>query len=118
MDALDAALRERLELLEAVDVVGHELSVEGDARGVDLERLALFEGDEDGELGIGGIEELLLEIAELRRDRQDIGFDLLDLLVEALHGRRGIGGRRLCERRLRRQPDGDEADQPTGGRAA
>ena len=39
---------------------------------------------------VGRIEQLLFQLVELRRDAQDVGLDLLDLLVQAFHLRAGV----------------------------
>ena len=107
IDALHAALAQRLELVERVDVVRDELAVDLDANRVETRVLVGREGDEDGHLGVRRIEQLLFEQRELRRDREHVGLDLLHLLVEALHLRLGHGlGART--RREREQHDEDE----------
>jgi hypothetical protein len=85
VEALHAALVERFELLEAVDRLRDELAVDREAHGVETHRVARGELDEDRDLGPGGEQELLLEPRQLLRDVEDVGLDLLYLLVEPLH---------------------------------
>ena len=63
VDPLHAALLQGFELLEAVDVMRDELAVDLDLHRIEPEGLAFGEGDEDGDLRIGRIEQLLLETA-------------------------------------------------------
>src|SRR5262245_31117738 len=61
VDALNPSPLQRLQLLEAVDVLRDELAVDLDLHRVEPELLALGDRDEDGDLRVGRIEELLLE---------------------------------------------------------
>src|SRR6267378_7510495 len=85
VDPLHAALAQGLELLEAVDVVRRELAVDLEPHGVEPHRVVLGQRDEDRDLRPRRIQQLLLQLAQLRRDPEDVRLDLLDLLVEALH---------------------------------
>ncbi len=89
VDPLHAAFLQRLELLEAVDVVRGELTVDLDLHRVEAQRLALGERHEDSEVRVRRIEQLLLQLAQLGSDAQHVGFDLLDLLVRDLSSARG-----------------------------
>ena len=73
VDPLHAALLQRLELLEAVDVVRDGLAVDLDLHRVEPQRVALGERDEDRDLRVGRIEQLLLELAELGGDAEHVG---------------------------------------------
>ena len=96
VDPLHAAVLQRFELLEAVDVVRRELAVDVDLHGVEAKRVAFRDRDENREMRVRRIQQLLFEAAQLRRDAEHVGFDLLHLLVEAAHlgSARGLFGRR------------------------
>ncbi|MBW1686698.1 MAG: hypothetical protein JRS35_16735 [Deltaproteobacteria bacterium] len=79
----------------------NELAVDLDLHRVEPESLALGKGDEEGNLGVGRIEQLFLEMTELRSNAQDVRFDLLDLLVQALHLLLGDGS---CDARSAAKP--------------
>ena len=85
VDPLHAALLQGFELLEAVDAVRDGLAVDLDLHRVQAQRVALGERDEHGQVRVRGIEEPLLQARELGGDAQDVGLDLLHLLVEAFH---------------------------------
>jgi hypothetical protein len=121
VDPLDAPLLEGIQLLEAVDVMRDGFSVDLDPHRVEPEALSLCQGDEEGELGVGRIEEFLLEAAQLRGDAQDVGLDLLDLLVQALHLLLGdLAGDGSCDARRAADPDqqgeNDGPENPAGTR--
>ena len=67
VDPLHASLLQGLELLEVVDVMRDELAVDLDLHRVEPEGLAFGEGDEDGDLGIGRIEQPFFETTQLGR---------------------------------------------------
>ena len=85
VDPLNAALLERLELLEAVDVPRDRRAIDLHRHGVEPERLALLHRHEHRHLRVGGVEQPLLELVQLRGDPEHVRLDLLDLLVQALH---------------------------------
>ena len=61
------------------------LAVDLDLHRIEAKGLPFRERNEDGDLGVGRIEQLLLEATELRSDAEDVRFDLLNLLVQALY---------------------------------
>ena len=61
VDPLHAALLQRFEFLEAVDVVRDQLAVDLDLHRVESHRIALRERDEQRNLRVRGIQQLLLE---------------------------------------------------------
>src|SRR5262249_31573446 len=85
VDSLHAALVQRIELFEAVDVVRHELAVDLDPHGVEAHFVALGHRDEDRELRPRRVQQLLLKLVQVRRDAEDVRLDLLDLFVESPH---------------------------------
>ena len=85
VDSLHSAAAQSVELLEAVDVVSGDPSVDLNLHGIDTQRIAVRQRYEHREVSVGRIEQLLFQLVELRRDAQDVGFDLLDLLVQTFH---------------------------------
>ncbi len=85
VDPLHTALLQRFELLEAVDVMRNRNAIDLELHRIEAKAFSLRERHEDGDLGVGWIEKLLLETVELRSNAKYIRFDLLNLLVQALH---------------------------------
>ena len=85
VQALHAALAQRIQFLEAVDVVRNQPAVDAQAHGIEAQRVAVLERDEHRHLRARGVQQFLLEQVEFGGDAQYVGLDLLDLLVEALH---------------------------------
>src|SRR5262245_42785944 len=68
VDPLHAAFLQRFQFLEAVDVMGGELPIDLYLHGVETERLARRQRDEHREMRVGRVEELLLQLVQVRRD--------------------------------------------------
>ena len=109
VDALDAAFAQRVQLLEAVDVVRDEFTVDADLHRVKPDRVALRERDEHGDLRTGRVQELFLQQVQLGGDAEDVGLDVLHLLVEPLHLLAvHLFGARTRDAETEHQADGDE----------
>jgi len=61
------------------------MSIDLDLHGIEAQRLAVRQRHEHCEMRVGRIEQLLFQLVELRRDAQDVRFDLLYLLVQTFH---------------------------------
>ena len=85
IDPLHSASAQGVELLEAVYVMCRQPSVDLNLHRIETQRLAVRQRHKHGEVSVGRIEQLLFQLVELRRDAQDVGFDLLDLLVQTFH---------------------------------
>jgi hypothetical protein len=85
VDPLYPTLLKRLELVEAVDVMRRQLTVDLDLRGVEPERLVPGNCNENRDLGIGWIKQAFLEVVELGSNPKDVGFNLLYLVIKAAH---------------------------------
>ena len=85
VDPLHAAFLQCFEFLEAVDVMRRKFTVDFDLDGIEPELFVVVDLDEDGDLRIGRIQKPFFENREFGCDTQYVGFDFLDLSVQALH---------------------------------
>ena len=95
-------------ILECVDVARRVLSVELDLHGIDPELPVARKAHEERELGVGRIEQLLLELRQLRRDGQRVLLDVLHLLVEPFDQ---LFRHRLCRRSTRQRAAGNRCEE-------
>ena len=118
VESLHAAAAQRVEFLEAVDVVRDELAVDLHPDRVDTRRILGRERDEHRHLRVGRVQQFFLEPAEFGGDLEDVGLDLLDLFVEALHlltiGALGAARRVAEQEQQREQQHQAEHDRPDG----
>src|SRR6185295_11283714 len=85
IDPLHTPFLQCFEFLEGVDVVRGELPVDLNLHRIETESLALRNRHKDGNVSVGRVEQLLLQLIEVRCNTQDVGLDLLDLFIEAFH---------------------------------
>jgi hypothetical protein len=78
-------------------MVSSELSIDEELHGVEPKCFIRCDLDEHGKLRTGWIEQPFLEETQILRDTKDVGFNLLNLLVETAHRFvRGILRDTLC----------------------
>ena len=85
VQALHAATMQRVDFLEAINVVRGLLAVQRNVHRVDAKLVSGIHGNEDRQLAVRGIQQLFLEQIELGCDVQHVGLDPLHLLIQVAH---------------------------------
>src|SRR6185437_6725071 len=86
VEPLDAALHQRVDLPRGIEIVGDLLAVDLQLHRVEGEERPRVHGDEHGHLGVGRIQQLLLQHEQIAIEIEDVTLQRLYLAVDGAAG--------------------------------